>query len=301
MVAHSAGVNTHAIARRPRLRREILALAILAFMFSSLPCSQAHILLNDALQSTKIELSLRHQVLRGDMMIVSGRLSTTVNDYPIALVKVQLQYYRAEDTSFTREVIMMTSSPGGQFEDRFNTTSLLRIGPWYVNASFPSQVGYQATSTIGSFTIVVQPALSLYVSSHKIQLGQSIVFDGLLFACIPCIQDQVTVIFSRPDNTSIPISIRVTPVGGPYPGGYYNGTFTPDVPGLWHVRTIWKGNEVSLSTYSSIEELNVLKTHSGSEFQMLFYVAAAVAVVGAVILTVLLRRRNAYTNSSLPK
>jgi hypothetical protein len=270
-------------------------------MFSSLPCSQAHISVNDALQGTKIELSLRHQVLRGDILIVSGRLSTTLDDRPIALVKVQLQYYRAEDTSFTREVIMITSNPGGQFEDRFNTTSLLRIGPWYVNASFPSQVGYQATSTIESFTIVVQPALSLYVSSHEIQFGQSVVFDGLLFACIPCIQDEVTVIFIRPDNTSISMSMRVTPVGGPYPGGHYNGTFTPDVPGPWHVRTIWKGNEVSLSTYSSIEEVNVQKPPSGSEFQIIPYVAAAVVVVGAVIFWALLRRRNLYKSNGSPK
>jgi hypothetical protein len=283
------------------LRTRILILAILVLVFSTLPCSQAQISANDALQGTKIELSLRHQVLRGDILIVSGRLSTTIDDRPIALVKVQLQYFRAEDTSFTREVIMITSNPGGQFEDRFNTTSLLRIGPWYVNASFPSQVGYQATSTIQSFTIVVQPALSLYVSSHKIQFGQSVVFDGLLFACIPCIQDEVTVIFSRPDNTSISMSMRVTPVGGPYPGGYYNGTFTPDVPGLWHVRTTWKGNEVSLSTYSSIEELNVQEPPSGSKFEIIPYVAAAVVVVGTVILTTLLRRRNVYKRNSSPK
>jgi hypothetical protein len=267
-------------------------------MFSSLSCSQAHISVNDALQSAKIELSLTHQVLRGDILIVSGRLSTTVNDYPIALVKVELQYYRAEDTSFTREVIMITSSPGGQFEDRFNTTSLLGVGRWYVNASFPSQIGYQATSTIESFTIVIQPALSLYVSSNKIQLGQSVVFNGLLFACIPCIRDEVTVIFSRPDNTSISMSMKVTPIGVPYAGGYYNGTFTPDVPGLWHVQTIWKGNEVSLSTYSSIEELNVQKPLSTSEFQIIPYVAVAVVMMGAVIFTTLLRRRNVHKSDS---
>jgi hypothetical protein len=224
-----------------------------------------------------------------------------MGDHPIPLVKVQLQYYRAEDISFTREVIIITSNPSGRFEDRFNTTSLLRIGPWYVNASFPSQLGYQTTSTIESFTIVVQPALSLYVSSHNIQFGQSVTFDGLLFACIPCIQDKVTVIFSRPDNTSISMSMKVTPVGGPYPGGYYNGTFTPDVPGLWRIRTIWKGNEVSLSTYSSIEELNVQTPFNGSQFQIIPYVAVAVLVIAAVILTVLLRRRSVYKKTSSPK
>lgn len=246
--------------------------------------------MNDAPQGSKIELSLKHQVLRGDILIISGRLSTTIGDLPIPLVKVHLQYYRAEDTSFTREVMMITSNPSGRFEDRFNTTSLLRIGPWYVNASFPSQVGYQATSSIEHFVIVVQPALSLYVSSNKISLGQSVVFNGLLFACIPCIQDEVTVVFSRPDNKSIQTSIRATPVGGPYPGGFYNGTFTPDAAGIWHVRALWNGNDVTLPAHSQVEELSVESGGAGSALSPL-YVAVAVAALAIVALSAMLWRR----------
>jgi hypothetical protein len=214
------------------------------------------------------------------------------------LVRVHLQYYRAEDISFTREVSIITSNPGGRFEDRFNTTSLLRIGPWYVNASFPSQVGYQATSSIEHFVIVVQPALSLYVSSNKISLGQSVVFNGLLFACIPCIQDEVTVVLSRPDNTSIQISMRATPIGGPYPGGYYNGTFTPDVAGVWHVRAAWNGNEVTLPAYSQVEEVTVKARGAGSDVPSLFYAAIAVTVLAIVILGGMLWRRRPRKRSS---
>ena len=285
-------MNIHAIAvRRIRLLRNIIALAILIVTFSTLPCSQAHFSVNSAQQGSKIELSLKHQVLRGDILIISGRLSTVIGDLPIPLVKVHFQYYRAEDISFTREVTVITSNPGGRFEDRFNTTSLLRIGPWYVNASFPSQVGYQATSTIEHFVIVVQPALSLYVSSHKISLGQSVVFNGLLFACIPCIQDEVTVAFSRPDNTSISISVIATPIGGPYPGGYYNGTFTPDAAGVWHVRAVWNGNDVTLPARSQVEELAVEAGGAGSDVRDPFYAAVAVAALAIVILAAMLWRR----------
>ena len=260
-------------------------------MFSTLPCSQAHFSVNSAQQGSKIELSLKHQVLRGDILIISGRLSTVINDLPIPLVIVHFQYYRAEDVSFTREVTVITSNPGGRFEDRFNTTSLLRIGPWYVNASFPSQVGYQATFAIEHFVIVVQPALSLYVSSHKISLGQSVVFNGLLFACIPCIQDEVTVVLSRPDNTSIQTSMIATPIGGPYPGGYYNGTFTPDATGVWHIRAVWNGNDVTLPASSQVEELTVEAGGAESGARGPFYVAVAVAALAIVILAGMLWRR----------
>jgi hypothetical protein len=285
-------------ARRIRVLREITALTILLLTFSTLSCSQSQIFLNDAPQGSKIELSLKHQVLRGDILVISGRLSTTIGDLPIPLVRVHLQYYRAEDTSFTREVTIITSNPGGRFEDRFNTTSLLRIGPWYVNASFPSQVGYEATSTIEDFVIVVQPALSLYLSSNRISLGQNVAFNGLLFACIPCIQDEVTVVFSRPDNTSIQMSIRATPVGGPYPGGFYNGTFAPDVAGIWHVRALWNGNDVTLPASSKVMELSV---ESGAGLRSAvtpLYVGAAVLALAIIALALLWRRRRKRSISS---
>ena len=285
-------------ARRIRLLREIIALTILVLTFSTLPCSQAHISMNDAPQGSKIELSLKHQVLRGDILIISGRLSTTIGDLPIPLVGVRLQYYRAEDISFTREVSIITSNPGGRFEDIFNTTSLLRIGPWYVNASFPGQVGYQPTSTIGHFVIVVQPSLSMYLSSHTVPLGQKVIFNGLLFACIPCIQDEVTVVFSRPDNTSIQMSMRATPIGGPYPGGYYNGTFTTDVAGVWHVRAVWNGNDVTLPAYSQVEELTVEARGTGSDVPSLFYAVIAVTVSAIVVLGGMLWRRRPRKRSS---
>jgi len=285
-------------ARRIRLFREIIALTILVLTFSTLPCSQAFISVNDAPQGSKIELSLKHQVLRGDILTISGRLSTTIGDLPIPLVGVRLQYYRAEDISFTREVSIITSNPGGRFEDRFNTTSLLRIGPWYVNASFPGQVGYQPTLTIEHFVIVVQPSLSMYLSSHTVPLGQKVGFDGLLFACIPCIQDEVTVVFSRPDNTSIQVSMRATPIGGPYPGGYYNGTFTPDVAGVWHVRAVWSGNDVTLPAYSQVEELTVEGCGAGSSVPGLFYAAVAVTVLAIVVFGGMLWRRRPRKRSS---
>jgi hypothetical protein len=271
------------LARNSRARSEIL---FLIFIVCMLAYSQAYVPAHAGPQGAEIELSLSQLVLRGDIMVVSGRLSTTLDNRPIPLVKVHLQYHRSEDSYFTREVTIFTSNPGGLFEDRFNTTSLLRIGTWFVNASFPSQTGYENTSALASFTIVVQPALSLYVSSHDIELGQKVVFNGLLFACIPCIQDQVAVIFTRPDNTSVTMDLRVTPIGGPYPGGFYNGTFSPDTRGRWQVRAIWKGNDVMLPTHSQTEEFNVGTLATGFDLRTVF-AFAAIALVSIVSIALL--------------
>lgn len=125
------------------------------------------------LQNAKIDFSFSSdRPLRGDILIVTGRLSSTLDDRPIPLVQVRLQYNRVGDTDATREVSLITSNPSGLFQDIVNTTYLLRIGPWIVNASFPSQLSYEATSTTKTFTIVVQPSLSLYLSSKDISLGQ---------------------------------------------------------------------------------------------------------------------------------
>jgi len=118
-----------------------------------------------------------------------------------------------------------------------------------------------------------------------------VAFNGLLFACIPCIQDEVTVVFSRPDNTSIPMSIIATPIGGPYPGGYYNGTFTPDAAGVWHVRAVWNGNDVTLPARSQVEELSVETGGAGSDVRNPFYAAVAVAALAIVVLATMLWRR----------
>jgi len=266
---------------RNRLLLLVLIVCIPAFSQACVPAYAGP-------QGAKIELSLSPQVLRGDIVVVSGRLSTTLDDRPIPLVQVHLQYHRSEDDYFTREVTVFTSNPGGLFEDMFNSTSLLRIGTWLVNASFPSQTGYESTSTIASFTIVVQPALSLYLSSHEIKFGLAVVFNGLLFACIPCVKDEVTVIFTRPDNTSVTLNLRVTPIGGPYPGGFYNGTFTPDTQGAWQVKAIWKGNDAMLPTHSQTEELNVGTLPAGLDLRTIL---AAVAIVVIVVISALLLRR----------
>ena len=279
------------------MQRRIPGIALVALTFCAFVSSSAYATVYAAPQRVKIELSLSHRVLRGELMIISGRLSTTPDDFPIALAKIRLQYYRSGETDFTREVVMITSNPGGRFEDRFNTTSLLRIGTWVVNASFPSQLGYESASTADSFTIVVQPALSLYVSSHSVALGQSVFFNGLLFACIPCIQDEVTVTFSRPDNTSISIPLRLAPTGGPYPGGYYNGTFTPDATGSWHVRAVWSGNDVTLPAYSQVEELTVGVQGKGSDTRGLLYATVAVTVLGIIAFGVMLWRRHLRKDS----
>lgn len=261
------------------MQKRILCIALVAVTFCASVSGPACATVYAAPQRVKIELSLNHQVLRGELMIISGRLSTIPDDFPIALAKIRLQYYRFGETDFTREVVMITSNPGGRFEDRFNTTSLLRIGTWVVNASFPSQLGYESASTADTFTIVVQPALSLHVSSHVLSLGQRVVFDGLLFACIPCTQDEVTVTFRRPDNTSVSLPFRLAPTGGPYPGGFYNGTFTPDITGSWHVRAVWNGNDVTLPAYSQVEEIAVRVQGTGSDTRGLFYVVAVVVLV----------------------
>jgi hypothetical protein len=172
-----------------------------------------------AIGGTKIELSVSDdRPLRGEILTVTGRLSDSTDGRPIPLVSVLLQYFRVGDTNATRDVSTVTSNPSGLFQDIVNTTYLLRIGPWIVNASFPSQLGYQSTSTAKAFTIVVQPAISLYLSTHQANIGQEVEFNGLLFACIPCINDQVIVTLNRPDNTSIILHVRINATGGPYPG-----------------------------------------------------------------------------------
>ncbi|MGA2461733.1 MAG: hypothetical protein ABSF82_09960 [Candidatus Bathyarchaeia archaeon] len=243
-------------------------------------------------QGAKIELSFSNdRPLRGDLLIVNGRLSSTSDDRPIPLLSVSLQYNRVGDTNATREVSMITSNPSGLFQDIVNTTYLLRIGPWVVNASFSSQLGYQATSSTKTFTVVIQPSLSLYLSTNQASHGREVEFNGLLFACIPCLQDHVVVALIRPDNTSIMMHVALNATGGPYPGGYYEGRFSPDMPGQWHIRAIWEGNDVSLPAYSEVEVLNVDSiTILGGVAPWQLYSAFAIVVLGAIAVIVVLRR-----------
>ena len=278
-------------AGRQEMKRMMLAFVLMGLIFYGSVSPPTWAVAQSTLQLAKIELTANHRFLRGELAKVSGRLSTIPDDRPIALATIHIQYYRAGETDLAREVIIITSNPSGRFEDIFNTTSLLRIGTWIVNASFPSQFGYESTSTLQTFTIVVQPALSLYVSSHHITLGQEIAFNGLLFACIPCIQDEVVVIFNRPDNTSISVPLRLVPTGGPYPGGSYNGSFTPDVTGTWRIRAVWNGNEVTLPTYSQAEELTVEAPEARSDGRMFLYAATAAMALGVLALAAMLRRR----------
>jgi len=212
----------------------------------------------NATQPAKIDLSLNtDRPLRGHILIVTGRLSSVSDNLPIPLVPVRLEYIKVGDSNATRQVSMITSSPSGIFQDLVNTTYLLRIGFWTVNASFQAQLNYQSTSAAKSFTIVVQPAISLYVYPHNITLGREVDVNGLLFACIPCLDDHVRVALIRPNDTAILLNLKLNATGGPYPGGYYDAKFVPDAPGLWHIIAIWQGNDVTLPTNSTVEELNV--------------------------------------------
>jgi hypothetical protein len=186
---------------------------------------------------------------------------------------------------------MITSNPSGLFQDIVNTTYLLRIGPWIVNASFPSQVGYQATSTTKMFTVVVQPNLSLYLLENHVNLGSEVAFNGLLFACIPCLHDQVVVRLFRPDNTSIMLTLNLNATGGPYPAGYYEGNYLPDTPGQWHIQAIWEGNIVSLPASSEVLTLDVGSQSTVAGLPVMqFYVALAI-IAGSIALAVYFVRR----------
>ena len=240
----------------------------------------------------KIELTISNdRPLRGDVLTITGRLSTIVDNRPIPLASVSLEYTRVGDTSATREVSMITSNPSGLFQDIVNTTYLLRIGPWIVNASFPSQVGYQATSTTKTFTVVVQPSLSLYLSTNHVSLGREVEFNGLLFACIPCLHDQVVVRLFRPDNTSIALTLDLNATGGPYPAGYYEGSYVPDMAGQWHIQAIWEGNNVSLPAYSEVRALDVESQSNLAGLPVMQFYGASAIIVGAIALTVFLMRR----------
>jgi len=240
-------------------------------------------------EGSRIEVTLSdNQILFGSLLVVSGRLSSTTNNVPIPLATVRLQYYREGDAEFVREVTMTTSNPEGRFEDRVNTTYLLRIGTWSVNASFAGGRIYERASTIVSFNLVVQPSLSLYVSAHDVRLGQSIVIDGLLFACIPCINDEVEVTFTRPDNTNFSITLPLVAIGGPYSGGYYNTTVTLDAKGVWRIKATWMGNDVSLPAFSHVEEVRV-GTSTGLFKDTWFPIGLGLATL--VVVAILLARR----------
>lgn len=247
----------------------------------------------NATQDTKIELFLSNdRPLRGETLKVTGRLSSASDNLPIPLVSVRLQYFRVGEENPTREVTMITSSPSGIFQDLLNTTFLLRIGPWIVNASFPAQLIYKSTSAVKAFTVVVQPALSLYVNPHQVNPGQEIDFNGLLFACIPCLDDRVTVRLIRPDNTSMTVSLKLNATGGPYPGGYYDGKFKPDMPGLWHIVAIWDGNNVTLPTQSQVEELTVETPGTLHVPLWLLYVVLILVPTAILFIVVLRKKRN---------
>jgi hypothetical protein len=207
---------------------------------------------------------------------------------------VKLDYIRVGDTNATREVSMITSSPSGIFQDLVNTTYLLRIGFWTVNASFPAQLNYRSTSAVKSFTIVVQPVISLYVYPDKITLGQEVDVNGLLFACIPCLDDHVMVELIRPNDTSILVHLKLNATGGPYPGGYYDDKFVPDLLGQWRIIAIWQGNNVSLPTNSTVEELDV---ETPGAFQIglqgqLAYLIPVVALLAGILAVYLSKRKH---------
>lgn len=272
----------------PKLVKGLLlaSLMILVLCYSSSPITSY------ALQGAKIELNFSNdRPLRGAVLTVTGRLSTTRDNRPIPLASVNLTYTRVGDTSAAREVSMITSNPSGLFQDIVNTTYLLRIGPWIVNASFPSQVGYQATSTAKIFTVVVQPSLSLYLSTNHVSLRQAVDFNGLLFACIPCLHDQVVVRLFRPDNTSIMLTLDLHAIGGPYPGGYYAGGYVPDTPGQWHIQAIWEGNEVSLPAYSEVRTLDVESQSNIAGLPAMQFYGALAIIAGAIALAVFFMRR----------
>jgi hypothetical protein len=118
-------------------------------------------------------------------------------------------------------------------------------------------------------------------------------FDGLLFACIPCTDDKVTVVLVRPDNTSVFMVLQLSPIGGPYPGGLYNGTFKPDVVGPWQVRAVWEGNEAMLPAYSPVAELEVRGSDAvtGADFSPVA-VAGVVGLALVLLAAIALRRRS---------
>jgi hypothetical protein len=263
----------------------LVTLTVLVF-YQLMPTGRSE----NASQGAKIELFLSNgRPLRGEILKVTGRLSSVSDDLSIPLVSVRLQYFRMGDENPTRDVTMITSSPSGTFQDLVNTTYLLRIGPWIVTASFPAQLIYLNASTVKTFTVVVQPSLSLYVIPHQVNLDQKVEFNGLLFACIPCLDDKVTIALIRPDNTSEFVTLALNATGGPYPGGYYDGSFTPNISGIWHIVAIWKGNNVTLPTQSQVEELDV-ETPGGLHLTLL--PVTLLLVAGAILLIFVLKRKN---------
>jgi hypothetical protein len=265
---------------------------LLAVLIILLPHSFPLVPFAQALKDTRIEMHFSNdRPLRGEILTVIGRLSSTPDDLPIPLVTVHLQYYRVGETDVAREVSTITSNPSGLFQDIINTTYLLRIGSWNVNASFQSQLGYQSTSTVKTFTVVVQPALSLYLSTQEVPVGGQVGFNGLLFACIPCINDQITITLTRPDNTLTTLRLPLNATGGPYPAGYYHGHFSADTPGRWQVRAEWVGNDVTLPAYSQVAELNVESSSSLRWSGLLILTVAVIAVAVAAVVFVLLKRR----------
>ena len=273
------------------LVRLLKGLLIVSLMISVL-CFSSPPIVSSALEAAKIELFFSNdRPLRGDILTVTGRLSSTFDNRPLPLLSVNLQYTRVGDTDATREVSTITSNPSGLFQDIVNTTYLLRIGPWIVNASFPSQLGYQATSITKIFTVVVQPSLSLYLSANHVSLGREVEFNGLLFACIPCLHDRVVVTLVRPDNTSVMLLLALNATGGPYPAGYYEGRYMPNMLGQWRIQAVWAGNEVSLPAYSDVAVLNVESPPILSVTSPLQFYGAIAILAGAISLAVFLIRR----------
>ena len=245
-----------------------------------------------ALQQTKMIVSPSNdRPLRGEVLKVSGRLSTVDGDSPIPLVAVRLQYHRLGEADVVRDVTTVTSNPGGTFEDLVNTTTLLRIGTWVVNASFAAQLGYQSTFTEKTFTIVVQPALSLYVSTHTAAVGENVTFNGLLFACVPCVRDKVTVVLTRPNHSSITFVLPLNATGGPYPGGYYVGSFVADTQGSWFIKAMWQGNDVTLPVQSQVEKVAVETPTASGAVSILNALALTIGIVSAMIAVLYVKRR----------
>ncbi len=104
------------------MQKKVFTFLLVALAFSVFASSSASATAQRSAQQAEIELSLDHQVLRDQIMVISGRLITSSN-FPIALAKIRLQYYRFGETDLTREVVLITSNPVAG--SRIDSTQLL--------------------------------------------------------------------------------------------------------------------------------------------------------------------------------
>lgn len=231
----------------------------------------------------------------GERLLVTGRLTNEGGAIPIPLVNIRIQYFYERETVASREVMLLTQTPGGNFEDNLNSSSLGRVGAWTVVVRFDGGRGYASTTKSALFNIKARTTLTLQLSGKLLSEGQFLTIEGSLFPCLACPEGDLLLILVDPNVQMIRETLKLTPQGAPYSIGLFNYSLSPRVQGVWKVEARWSGNRASLPASSDSESFTVVPLERPQD-QNLVYILIMSALLAMIVVVLVLWRRTGRGN-----